>query len=99
MTTNTETPVSCPPSADFPLTCEFCRHEAATYLAVYDITIRGRAERVQKTIGPDCAAWNFPDRAREIAVSPRSVWLFRLVPEEPERAVRAQMEVSTDDAR
>lgn len=92
MTTTTGTPAAQLPGAAFPLTCEFCRHEPATYLAVYGITIRGRAERVQKTIGSDCAARNFPDRARDVAVSPGSVWLFRLVPEKAERAVMAQLD-------
>jgi hypothetical protein len=85
-TTTPETSVSCPSSAeDFPLTCDWCKHEPATYLAVYDITAHGRTHRVQKVIGGACVKRDW-DHASDIAVSPRSAWLFVLVPETPATA-------------
>jgi hypothetical protein len=78
MTTNTDTPVTCPPAEDFPLTCEFCKAEPGTFLAVYDLSLRSGTHRVQKVIGQSCAGQNFAG-ARQIAAGP--AWLFRLVPE------------------
>jgi hypothetical protein len=67
----------------FPLTCDWCKSEPATHLAVYDVTAHDRTHRVQKVIGDACVSRDW-HHAPEVAVSPRSAWLFRLVPDTKE---------------
>jgi hypothetical protein len=83
-TTTTQTPVSCPPNADdFPLTCTFCRRASATYVLVWDTPDTRRLSgqiRTTALVCGDCVHRN-EERARQIAASPASAWLFRLMPD------------------
>jgi hypothetical protein len=85
MTTTTQTPVSCPPSTEtFPLTCEWCRNEPATHLlivdTIYESPRRLVPDRQQSAICGTCAHRDL-GRARELAKSASSAWLFRLTPD------------------
>jgi len=78
-----ETPASCPPSAVHALTCTFCRRAGATHLLVWDEPDRRRLSgkiRVTALVCGGCAHRD-EERAREIAASPASAWLFRLTPD------------------
>jgi hypothetical protein len=60
---------------DSPLTCEWCKREVATHVAVLDL----KSRRVKSFIGQACIpSWG---HAPDIAVSPRCTWRFRLVPD------------------
>jgi hypothetical protein len=63
------------------LSCEWCRAEPATHLIVYDVGHRDchAPVRVKSVIGAGCARRD-EGRAREIAASTSSVWLFGLTP-------------------
>jgi hypothetical protein len=61
----------------FPLTCEWCRSAPASHLLILD---RFRGSRTAHSICHRCAHRDV-GRAREIAASPTSVWLFELHPD------------------
>jgi hypothetical protein len=67
-------------STAYPLTCDWCKHEPAKFLLVWDRVVRGTVKRYQALVGDHCANRDIC-RAREIAVTPTSAWLFRLVPD------------------
>jgi len=72
------------PAGTFPLTCTFCRRSSATHVLVWDTpdAKRGNARTIALVCG-GCAHRD-EERARQIAVSPASAWLFRLAPDNEE---------------
>ena len=70
----------------FPLTCTFCRRACATHVLIWDSPDSKRPRGEVRTTALVCGGCAHRDeaRARQIAASPASAWLFRLAPDNEE---------------
>ena len=70
----------------FPLSCTFCRRASATHVLIWDSPDKRRASGAVRTTALVCGPCAHRDeiRARQIAASPASAWLFRLAPDDGE---------------
>jgi hypothetical protein len=68
------------PAAEYPYTCEWCRHAPADHMAVYDYRHDGETTRLQPMLCSRCA-----HRVTTLPPEFATWWLFCLVPDDGAR--------------